>query len=154
LALAEKVPGHDVRVVLHDREHDLVARLDALAAKRIGDEVDRLGGVARENDFLVPGGIEERAHLFARALIGLGRGIGEVVQAAMHIGIFGGVGALDAVEHGARLLRRSRIVEIDERLAVDLHRQDRKILADAGNVVGSVCQCGMHRLHLHIIPSL
>ena len=28
MALAQEVPGHDVGVVLHDREHDLVALLD------------------------------------------------------------------------------------------------------------------------------
>jgi hypothetical protein len=39
------------------------------------------------------------------------------------------------VEHGLRLLRRGGVVEIDERLAVDLHRQDREVRADAGDVV-------------------
>ena len=138
LALAQEMPRHDVGVVLHDREHDLVARLDALAAERIGDEVDRLGGVAREDDLLGALGVEEAAHLLARALVGLGRRIGEIVQAAMHVGVFGGVGLLDAVEHLFRLLRRGGVVEIDERLAVDLHRQGREILADARHVIGTV----------------
>ena len=53
LALAQKMPGHDVGVVLHDRENDLVAFLDALAAERIGDEIDRLGGVAGEDDLFL-----------------------------------------------------------------------------------------------------
>ena len=52
LALAQEMPRHDVGMVLHDREHDLVARLDALAPERIGDEIDRLGGVAGEDDLL------------------------------------------------------------------------------------------------------
>jgi hypothetical protein len=80
LPLAQEMPRHDVGMVLHDREHDLVARLDALAAERIGDEVDRLGGVAGEDDLLFARGVEEGRHLLARALIGLGRGIGEVMQ--------------------------------------------------------------------------
>ena len=54
LALAQEMPRHDVGMVLHDREHDLVARLDALARERIGDEIDRLGGVAGEDDLLGP----------------------------------------------------------------------------------------------------
>ena len=55
MALAQKMPRHDVGVMLHDREHDLVARrLDLVAPERIGDEIDRLGGVAGENDFLRP----------------------------------------------------------------------------------------------------
>ena len=43
--------------------------------------------------------VQERAHLLARALVGLGRGIGEIMQAAMHVGVFVRVGLLDAVEH-------------------------------------------------------
>jgi hypothetical protein len=39
-------------MVLHDRKHDLVARANALAAEGVGDEIDRLGGIAREDDFL------------------------------------------------------------------------------------------------------
>ncbi len=33
LPLPQEVPGHDVRMMLHHRKHDLVARLDAGAAK-------------------------------------------------------------------------------------------------------------------------
>ena len=32
MALAQEMPGHDVGVVLHDREHDLVAGLDVRLA--------------------------------------------------------------------------------------------------------------------------
>ena len=88
LALAQEMPGHDVGVMLHDREHDLVARLDALAPERVGDQVDGLGGVAGEDDLFRARRIEEGADVLARALIGFGRGIGEVMQAAMHVGIF------------------------------------------------------------------
>ena len=144
LPLAQEVPGHDVGMVLHDREHDLVALLQSLAAEGVGDEIDRLGGVAGEDDLFRPSGIEERTHLLARAFVGLGRGIGEVMQAAMHIGVFVRVGVLDAIEHRLRLLRRGRVVEIDERLAIDLHAEDREILADAGDVIGAVGDCGMH----------
>ena len=47
--LAEDLPRHDVRVVLHLRDEHLVALADVLAAPRVGHEVDRLGGVARED---------------------------------------------------------------------------------------------------------
>ena len=88
--------------------------------------------------------LRKRAHLLARALVGFGRGIGEIVQAAMHVGVFCGVGLLQPIEHRLRLLRRGGVVEIDQRLAIDLHRQDRKILADAGDVVGAVADRRMH----------
>ena len=57
-------------------------------AERIGDEVDRLGGVAGEDDLLGARRVEERPHLLARALVAFGRGIGEIMQAAMHVGVF------------------------------------------------------------------
>ena len=53
LPLAQEMPRHDVGVVLHDREHDLVALLQPLAAEGIGDQVDRLGGVAGEDDLFL-----------------------------------------------------------------------------------------------------
>ena len=123
---------------------------DAFAPERIGDQIDRLGGVAREDDLLVPLGVEEGADLLARALVGLGRRVGEIMQAAVDVGVFGRVGVLQAVEHGLRLLRRGGVVEIDERLAVDLHRQRGKVRADAVHVVGAIGDCGMHRFHAFI----
>jgi hypothetical protein len=62
----------------------------------------------------------------------------------MHIGVFGGVGAVQPIEHRLGLLRRGSIVEVDERLAVDVHREDRKIRADALDVIGAI---GDRRVH-------
>ena len=129
MALLQEVPGHDVGMMLHDREHDLVALADVRLAVGGRHEVDRLGDVTGEDDLFAAAGVDELRHLGAGALIGLGRGVGEVVQAAMHIGVFGRVGLHDAVEHRSRLLRGRRVVEIDQRLAVDLHGQRREILA-------------------------
>ena len=135
--LAQEVPGHDVGVVLHDGEHDLVALVEALAECR-GDQVDRLGRRFGEDDLVRRARVEEAAHQFARAFIRIGRSIGEVMQPAMHVGIFA-VGHLrHAVDHGPRLLRRGRIVQIDERLAVDLQVENREVRADAVDVVGDV----------------
>src|SRR5829696_8136203 len=50
MALAQEVPGHDVGVMLHDGDHDLVAGLDVGLAPGRRHEVDRLGGVAGEDD--------------------------------------------------------------------------------------------------------
>ena len=46
----EDVPGHDVGVVLHLGEHDDVAFAQVGATPRVGDEVQPLGGVLREDD--------------------------------------------------------------------------------------------------------
>ena len=84
------------------------------------------------------------ADLRAAALIGLGRGVGEVMQAAMHVGVFALVGFRHAVEHRVRLLRRGGVVEIDQRLAVDLQRQRGKSSRTRVDVIGTVRDCRMH----------
>ncbi len=52
-AFREQLPRHEVAVVLHFREQNLVAGLDVLAAPRLRHEIDALGRAARENDFVV-----------------------------------------------------------------------------------------------------
>ena len=54
----------------------------------------------------------------------------------MDIGIFLRLALHDGVEHRLGLLRRGGIVEIDQRLAIDLARQDRKVAADGLDIVG------------------
>ena len=72
LALAQEMPGHDVGVMLHHRQHDLVARLDARREIGIGDQIDRLGAALGEDDLVLARGIEEFLHR-ARAPLHSGR---------------------------------------------------------------------------------
>lgn len=150
MALAQEVPGHDVGVVLHDREHDLVALLDVGLAPGRCHEVDGLGDIAGEDDFFTTRRVDEFRYLAARALVSLGRGIGEIVQAAVHVGVLALVGFRHAVEHRIRLLRRGGVVEIDQRLAINLHRQRGEILSHAGDVI---CTVGNRRMHCHPLAS-
>src|SRR5262245_33707685 len=62
----------------------------------------------------------------------------------MYIGVFGGVGVVQPIEHRLRFLRRGRVVEVDERLAVALHAEDGKILTDAIHIIGAVLDRRMH----------
>ena len=50
LLLRDELPGHQVRVVLHDRQDDLVAGVKVGVAPGVGDKVQRLCGVAGEDD--------------------------------------------------------------------------------------------------------
>ena len=98
-------------------------------------------------------GVEEAAHGLARALIGVGRRIGEIMQAAMHIGVFVLVDMGDALDHLPRLLRRGGVVEIDEILAIGLFGEDRKVAADRLDIIGRG-RFGQERLvHLPRLPS-
>ena len=57
--LAEHLPGHDVGMVLHLRDQDLVARSKLAAPPGLSDEVDRFGGIAGEDDLARVGRSEE-----------------------------------------------------------------------------------------------
>ena len=60
------MPGHDIGVVLHNRENDFVALADlGHAPKRIRNEIDRFGGITRKNDLVRAGRIEETPHRLA-----------------------------------------------------------------------------------------
>ena len=59
LLLDEELPRDEVGVVLHLGEDDLVAAADVAPAPRVGDEVDRLGRVAGEDDLVAVGGVDE-----------------------------------------------------------------------------------------------
>jgi hypothetical protein len=50
--LTDELPRHDVGVVLHRRDQDLVAGLEKRQRKAVGDGVDRLRGAAGEDDFV------------------------------------------------------------------------------------------------------
>ena len=79
-ALAQQLPRHDVGVVLHLGDDDLVAGAErepaagprrARVAHRVGDQVDRLGDVLGEHDLGRLGRADERGHLDPGALVGL-----------------------------------------------------------------------------------
>ena len=131
------MPGHDIGVMLHDREHDLVALADmgeadrTTATRLIASVAPRVKTISSIEPAL------RKARTFSRArLIGVGRGVGEIMQPAMDIGIFVLIGVDHALDHRARLLRRGRIVEIDQRLAIGPLGQDREIRADPLDVEG------------------
>ena len=114
--------------MLHFREQNHVAGLEILRAPGTRDEVDAFGRAAGEHDFVGASGVDE----FRRARPGgfvTGRGaIAQFVDAAMDVGVVVFVIMHQRVNHRARLLRRGGVVEINQRLAVDLLVEDGKIL--------------------------
>ena len=93
-----------------------------------------VGRAAHEDDLAGAGGVQEPLELAARILERLGRALAQQVDAAVDVGVFLGVAPDHRVDHGLRLLRRRRVVEINERLAMDLLGEDREVLADPPNV--------------------
>ena len=137
LVFAQEVPGHDVGVVLHLGEDDLVPGRQGLP-QAAGHEIERVCAAAGENDLRGRWRVEEGRDLAARRLIGIGCEIGKRVKAAMHVSI-GRFGKLaNGIENRLWLLCRGGIVEIDQRLAVDLACKDGEVRANIRDVEGAV----------------
>src|SRR5581483_3772859 len=82
------------------------------------------------------------------------------VHAAVNVGVFGRVIVHDRIDDGLWLLRRGRIIEIDERLPVDLALENRKIGANTVNVkvlsLSRPANCvggGGHPTSSHLLPA-
>ncbi len=58
-------------------------------------------------------------HLGARILIGIGRARRKVMGGTMNVRVFVFVEVRDAVDHALRLLRGRRVIQPDQRTAVD-----------------------------------
>ena len=131
--LACQLPGHNVGVVLHDGDNHLIALAQEGLRKRRCDEIEALGRPSRENNLGRGTRIEERAYPFARRFVQRGGFLRKRVDAAMHIGVAGGVERVHGLQHGAGLLCRGGIVEIHQRAAVHLTAQYGKIFAIVGH---------------------
>ena len=132
---AELLPGHDVGVMLEPGDDDLVAlpmfwRPQLCATRLMASVAPRTNTISSEDD-----ASKKAAHLLARGLIGVGRARGEFMRAAMHVRVFVAVEVREPVDDGLRLLRGGGVVEPDQRVAVDLLVEDRKVAAHGIDVV-------------------
>ena len=127
-ALGKLLPGDEIRVMLHLGEQDLVARLDVRIAPAPRHGIDARGRPVGENALLALGGIDERADRFPGLVEQLVRLLGQLVNAAMHVGIVLFVATDDRLDDLAGMLRAGRVVEIDQRHArADLAAEDGEI---------------------------
>ncbi len=133
LTLAQEMPGHDIGMMLHQRQHDFVAG-GYLAGKSAGDEIDRFRRALGEDDLLDRARIQKAAHILARVFEGLRGLICQRVQAAMNIRIGGAHLPGHCLDYRFGLLRAGGIVEIDKRFPVHLARKDRELVANGGGV--------------------
>ena len=121
------LPRQQIAVMLHDADEDLVAGAQKVHAVAVGHEVQALGGVAREDDLLGRGGVDELLHGRARVFVNLGRRHAQPVKAAQRVGVAFLVIIAHGVQHALWFLRRRRVVEIDQFLI----GKNRKVAAQA-----------------------
>ena len=121
------MPRHQVGVVLHRRDDDLVSRSDVFLRPCVGHEVDGLGCVPGPDDLLWLTGVDEFRDLHSGTFVQISRLLAKVVNAAMNVGI----GILVVVHQRfndlTRRLGSGGIVQIDQRLFIDLSGQNWKI---------------------------
>src|SRR5919112_5970617 len=91
----EKLPWHEVGMMIHRSHDDEIAGLDVAAAPGLGDEVDRLSRVPNKNDLARRYGIDEIGHHMPGRLVLRRCSLGEVVNATMDISVRLPVIALD-----------------------------------------------------------
>lgn len=127
-ARGHQLPGHDVGVVLHAGEENHVTRLEPRLCPGIRDQIDREGGAAGQHDFVATR-IDEARQLRARAFVGLGGLVAELVHGAADVGVVAAVEIVHRRDHRIGLLAGVGRIEIDQRLAVDLARKQREARA-------------------------
>ena len=69
---AKLLPGNDVGVVLEPGDDDLVVLLNVATAPALGHQVDAFGCAAHKDNLAGGGRVQEAAHFFARAFVGIG----------------------------------------------------------------------------------
>jgi hypothetical protein len=135
-------------VVLEAGNDDLVAFLQESLSEAGGHQVDRLGSVAREDDFVFVPGVEECLHLAPRLIVTLGRPLAQEVKPTMNIGVIPGIKRPFGLDHLGRFLRRGGGVQIDQRAAAHRPVQDREIRAYGFDVVRNrvpqIAECDAH----------
>ncbi len=114
-ALGNQLPGHQVAVVLHHREHDLVTRPEIGHPPTVGHQINRFAGIAGKDNFAITRGINKTGNLGARRFVGIGCLLAKGMRTPMHIGIRGMVVLLHRIQHCCRFLGCGGIIEIDQR---------------------------------------
>ena len=123
LATSDELPRHDVAVVLHDGEDDLIAMLQHVAQRR-RHQVDAFSSATCEDDFFDALGVDVLSHLFARRLDEVGSLLRKGVHATMYIGLVTMVHFVDDPYHAVRCERCGCIVQIDQWSPLDCAPQD------------------------------
>ncbi len=110
----QHLPGDQVGVVLHHGQDDQVPGTQLRPSPGRGDQVDRFGGVAREDELGRIGRADEGGNTPPGRLVGLGGLFRQPVDAAMDVGVLVLVEVGHRLEHGPRLLGRGGRIEVDQ----------------------------------------
>src|SRR5262249_15937927 len=100
----------------------------------VHDEIDTFSGAAHEDALAHVARVDEALHFLTRAFVCSGCFLAQVMNAAMNIGVLLFEIDATAIDDDLWHLRRSGVVEINQRLAVYGLLQHGKVSANALNV--------------------
>src|SRR5215472_3201739 len=127
---AQNLPGHDVGVMLHGGDQNFIARADVLAAVGLGYQVDRFRGASRKDDLSAVRGVQKTLYRNPGLFVVLRRPLRESMHATMDIGVIVAIVVFNGFDYRHWLLRGGRVVQVDQRLAVNALVKNGKIAAD------------------------
>ena len=133
-ALTHELPWHQVGVMLHHRDDDLVAGSETLT-QGVGTQVESLRGVRQGHHFLGTRRPEEPRDAFTPALVCLGGLQPELVHGPSNVGVVSGVVLTQGVDDDLRFLGGVGRVEVRQRVLPHPGGQDGEILPDLLDVV-------------------
>ena len=121
-------------------EENDIAGFKMFRTPRGGDEIDSFRRPARKNNFVGGFGVDEFSGTGARGFEGVRGAVAQLMDAAMNIGVVVFVIMHERINDAAGLLRRGGVVEINQRLAVDLLMENGKISAQFGPINHEILQ--------------
>ena len=122
-------------MVFHFRQDNGVSFLQVRTAPAVGDEVDAFRGAAGDDD---PFGVVAFFQLGSAGFVALCCFTGQRVNRTVNVGIGMGVIGAHGVEDNLRLLGGGSVVEVDQRVAVDLALQNGELVANVQTLTSSI----------------
>jgi hypothetical protein len=117
-------------MVLHLADHDIVARPEKTFAPCIRHRIERRSSSGRENDLLPGFRTDVLGDTSPGSLVHLGSLLRKKMNPPVDIGIRLPVQAIDRFDHALGFLRRSAAVQINQRLVVHAHPENREVPPD------------------------
>ena len=119
--------------MLHFRHHHFVTCVQETLTETAGHQVDRLGSAFGEDDLVGVRRMDELLHSTTGLFEAGGGELAEVVYPSVDVAVDGLVVVVQRVDHHFRLLRGGGVVEIYQRIAVDLLVQNGEVFTKIGH---------------------
>lgn len=130
LSLAHHLPRDNVAMMLHRTDDDFIISMNESFSKSESEEVDAFCGTSREENLGRGTSIDKGSYSFSTGLMQFGGLLGKEMHASVDIGIDIIIFIDHRLNHLFGLLGCGTIVEINERMVIDLSTEDGKIFTD------------------------